>query len=1112
MQGQVLLRWLVRRACTADVLSSRQIGMTVHALQQLDLLYVSTPTVPPLSILPVVQNLCAAADGRSQANMLHALALATAEQCSPRVTVGVQLAQTLQVLQEQLVETAGSLTAPETILAMEALLKLAPFAGEAGPLVHRRLLDEVQERSMALASVVERPVDLLGVARVVVEAATSTTFAAPLSSPSPPSLTSLHSMSSGADVALEQVLRVIQARLDTFADPDLITLVDVLTVRQPAARGLSPQTPASPSAAALCSSFGEGAPVTETVVDEVGAPAVFLDAARFLLDDVLEKAVTTVPMLSVGRLSAWLTRLVHLHLTDHPLLPAVVRALTAGARENRDFTTAQLSSVVGALALFLPAVVANVTEKQTSKELYVMAYAQMLSRLTTQLHQRPRDDVAVFAEAKEYLLPLLGSVPEAALNTYLQQAVFYDERKSVPAGGLTPHNSSLQVRVFAVLGAAFEKGAAVLLRFFRQLPPREQSHVAAFVFHWRLYMLQSPAVAQGDLYCTAAEEGEVGPDAAARIPKAVEMVGQCWSLPVAEASRKHRAVCGLVEACVSTFNAKDAVEVLNEVVVAHYTLQGEQQWQQKTRPQQQQQLSKQKSCEGEADTVPVASAEGGLADEVVRLALRERAAKERGDLMKHLLAQLQGPLRETLTDVHTAQLVRFLTSMSKMNIRARTQYNTVLLALKGRSLTSFEQIGVLGVLARHHLRSPYVLYGVVRDLPQLSKTLRSGEKARVLKYLGQAGAQRLLKAPCAKDLEAGAFFADREELSHLSTLELIFAFNGLVELRQHANAATSQVLDEMVRSVMSSPHTPTAGSRDISRHQRPAFTEVRSATTLAELVASLCRYGGPSEGVTAPLLISALQALQRRLPTSHSLFVDLTQLIWYWPCVEQYFQLPSAVWGGSVPVELDSVCEHEPELTGRPRNTFSAEEWAELTTAFHGLRATAAQLLRTRLTDIANSLQLRQNTFLWNQLACGIRFGAMPPPGSSEYERLWDHLDRKNLAPLLGNPQQLLDVMTLALYRLPENVTDTELMLDFVKKHVASLRVQDGLQVWWYASQQLSSSASSSRVLQTASQPDNSRGLVLAVRDAAKQHVLREEKAAEEKLSMMEQRLLRSLI
>ncbi|KPA84880.1 hypothetical protein ABB37_01338 [Leptomonas pyrrhocoris] len=1077
MHSQVLLRWLVRRACTPGVLSSSQIGMTVHALRQLGALTVSSATTSPLNVLPVIQTLCVAADGRSQANVLHALACATTEQCSPRVTVQTELCSTLQLLQGRLVETAVSLTAPETILVMEALIKLAPFAGRDGPLINRRLLDEVQERSMALASVVERPVDLLGVTRVVVEAVTSVPFTAPSSSLSIQPFTSMGT-ASWADVTLENVLRVVQARLSSFSNQDLISLVDVLTVARvpaateavaadslPVSASSSPSLPRAPT---------EKQQASDTAAGGAREKYTFLDAARFLLDDLLGRAFLTVPNLSVAQLSAWLTRLVKLHLTDHQLLRTVVQSLAAAAREQGSFTDAQLSSSVHALAALFSTTVTG-TEKWTDKELYAKAYVEILHELVKRLHQRPRCDPTGLAHAQTYLLPLLFNVPEVALNAYLQQAELLDRRMSMPTAALTPSNSSPQVRVFVLLSASLEMGAALLLRHFHELAPRVQAHVAAFVFHWHLYLPQPKADAKAESDSTAGAESPLG--SPVTTPKAVEMVRRCSFMTADEASRKHRAVCGLLEGCLANFGAKDAVQVLNEVVVLHYAQPGQ---------RRQQQQSKCMSSPAERNTAATATAvEAGLPEDDTS-AMQEDAARQRRELLAHLSAKIGGSLQGELKEMHTAQLVRYLTSLSKMATRVQAPYNTVLLALKGRSLTSFEQISVLGVLARHHLRSPYVVYGVVRDLPQLGQTLHNSQKAALLKYLGQAGAQRLVKAPCAEGLMPGVLFSDATEVTQLSLLELVFAFIGLVELRQNANPTTSQVLQELAQRVSLTHDSDKLGGPLSHRH---VFYPVRSPTTLAELVTSLCRYGGPSKGVTAPLLVEAMRALQLRVATSRSLFVDVSQLTWHWPLVEEYFQPSSVLWGG-----------------GTPPETFSSDEWSELRAAFQRLCSTAQRQLRSRLTDIALSPRLRRNTFLWNQMACGVRFDALPPQGSPEVALLWENLERKDIVPLHASPQQLLDVMTLAVYRLPEDAADAMLMLDLVKKHVASLPVQNGLQVWWYASQYLSSANHAS------SQEEKVRRLVQAVRDAAKQHVVCEDKAVAEKLSMMEQRLFQALV
>ncbi|SYZ68794.1 hypothetical_protein [Leishmania braziliensis MHOM/BR/75/M2904] len=171
-------------------------------------------------------------------------------------------------------------------------------------------------------------------------------------------------------------------------------------------------------------------------------------------------------------------------------------------------------------------------------------------------------------------------------------------------------------------------------------------------------------------------------------------------------------------------------------------------------------------------------------------------------------------------------------------------------------------------------------------------------------------------------------------------------------------------------------------------------------------------------------------------------------------------------------------------------------------------------------------------------MVCGLRFGGIPPRGSAEEVRLVENLEQKKMLPLLSNPQQLLDMTVLALHFTSEG-RDAEAMpaLRFIQKNMAAMQVQDCLQVWWYISQLLSVSSLSTTATSlgwvtsprrsevgkvqgtgtnfssavVAPVSERARFVLQEVRDAAKEQVLRGEKAVTQKLSVMEKRLLKSL-
>ncbi|CAJ1991819.1 hypothetical protein conserved [Leishmania donovani] len=1127
MQAQVQLRRLLRRACTPGVLSSNQAGMAVHALRQLDLLYVSSSS-PALNALPIVRQLCGGADARSQANMLHALAAAVSETCDFRTVLNADLQSTVQCVQAELVEVADSLTATETVLVMEALLKLRPYVGcdACAPLVNSRLLEEVRERTMALASVVERPVDLLGVTRVIVEAASSTSAAA---GDAPhggrPSVGSFE----WASFSLEHVLRVVQARLSTFSKQELISLVDVLTVRRrPASSdGATSSSPSSSSVPSIpfhreksrgaATSTGKDAETAADTPPEAADGAMLLDASRPLIPDLIACALTTVPSLSVSQLCAWLTRLTTLRLTDNALLLAVLQGL--GNADVQHFTVPQLASGASALADLLSLTSVR-GQSWVHAGLCLRLYARLLHRLSSVLYDAGRNDPAVVHHAQTRLLPLLGTIPEAALDEYIdndmpKSAGHVDGgsgEKSKPAAPATAVRAHV-LNLCTTLANAIEKSASVLLRFMAELSSREQASVAAAVFYWRVYTPCATDV-PGALTVAAASQPFIAFDADGQATlKSRDVLQRCSPLTLADTARKHRALCGLIMTCSAGFTARDCVHVLNELVVAHYT---DQALQMRRQQEQQEQCG---LCSSAADLSSAPETQPRLRESVVRA-----VAEERQVLMKLLNEQLQGPLQGTLGEVHTSQLVRYLSSLSRMGVGAKAPYITVMDHLKGRSLSSFEQVSVMVVVARHHVKSRHVVHGVVRALPELGTALSSAAKVTLLKSLGQVNGQRFVKAPCDGTLVPGKFFPTMEELTRLTLLQLVFCFNGLIELRQYENPAVQAVLAEIGKRLCTPPLRPS-----------DSFRSINSATSLAEFLASLCRFGGPADGVSTTLLLETMRALEQRLVTSRSLFVDLARLNWYWPCVKEYFHLSSVLWTGSASSTQDT--QRGTVTPGAGQWAFTVKEWTHLTRAFAQLIETAGARVAERLQDIARSPSLRPNTFLWGQMVCGLRFSGMPPRGSAEEARLVANLEQTRMLPLLGNPQQLLDITVLALHFAAEGrEAEAVPALRFVQKKMGAMRVQDCLQVWWYTSQLLSAptaSAAATPLGKVTSPPRNgerkvqvtgtkssvetiplserARLVLQEVRDTAKDQVLHEEKATMKKLSTMEKRLLKSL-
>ncbi|KAK7201980.1 hypothetical protein NESM_000266000 [Novymonas esmeraldas] len=1096
MRAQVRLRWLLRRACTHGVLMSNQIGMAVHALHQLDLLDVNL-TSSTLSMLPVVQQLCGGADARSQANVLHALAACVTTDCDRRVVVHAELYNTVRRVQQELVEVADTLTGQETVLVMEALQQLMPYVGgdEGESLVVSQLVEEVRERTMALASVVERPMDLLGVARVVVNAARPH-CAAGDAAPSHAATATFTSSS------LDRVLNVVHARLDTFNKQELISLIDVVTV------------PRSSVAAATADDRGSAAATVAAPKEAV----TLLDAARPYMQDILSRALATVPTLSVSQLCAWLTRLSALQWAHHPLFASVVDRLSH--TDTALYTVPQLASAAGALS----DVLTRSSEYQDvagTAAPYLDLYASLLLRLSSHLHDASRDDAVAKEDARVRLLPLLCSVPEAALANYIRAVVLGgvgNERvrwrrelltAPVPISSPSPALMPL-LSICSTLAMALERAAAVLLRHMATLPPREQVNVASSVFYWRVYMprvympciYNGGAQAEGHWMRSVTEEvWDADDDTVA--PSAKAVLQRCSPLSLSDTSRKHRALCGLVMTCSAGFDTRECVSVLNALVLAHHSFQDE----------QSQHLTH--SSTRTADGAESVGREEPSSSPTLHQSVVTRASGERVVLIQLLQDMLLGPLSSGLGSVPTGQLVRYLSTLSRMRVASKTQYVTVLNILKSRALSGAELIAALEVMARHHVKATHVVRRITRALGGLGPTLTLGKRVKVLKCLGQLNGQRFVRAPCEAALELGQFTPAAVELPRLTFLQLAFCFVGLVELRQYTNSAVQELLREMSWRATA----PTTRSTS-------CLASIKSATALAELLASFCRLGGPEEGVTAPLLLTTMEALERRLSSSSSLFVDLSKLGWYWPCVVQYFGLTSELW-----------CDGERCLDVVPRRAlwgFAQEDWLRLVDAFTAVRARAGALVAARLRDIAALPTLRSNTFLWGQVMCGYRFGGMPQRGSMAEQRLLDNLETGTMTSLVSEPQRLLDVASLALRLATEGREGTATAtLRFLDKNMVVMRTQDSLQVWWYAAQLMAAhggpaatqpsgsantadarddGAATTPAAPTATlQSDAMLSLVSSVHDAAKKQTLHGETDVMQKLSRMERRILESL-
>lgn len=1068
MLPHVRLHRLALRVGVDGVLADHQIGVAVHALRQLNSLSLS----PAAGVLSAIQSTSGTSDGRTQANLFHALALTTREQFSPQDVLSGALSSTLEQLQLQLTDAADTLTASETILVMESLLHLSPYVGGGGAVVQRRLLDEVQGRTIALASVVERPVDLLGVVRVLVAPFSSSVLNESSSSSSTSAASSLH-LSGWAEGSMDYVFRVVGARLDTMSRQDLLSLVDALTISTAQVRS------EEPTQKDACSSVRATPSRVPTVC--------LVDAGRPLVMQVLDRVVGTISQYSPSQRSAWLTRLVQLRLTQHPALMAVVESFY---RDNSTSYTAmtpsQLASCAGALSALLSQLYPSPTEEKVSCawnreniDVCLFVYARLFGELTSVLStasQAPPSSTSPLLSTGlvDRLATLLSTLPETALNVFAQH---YSSQAA-----LSKRDSAFQI--FQSLSITIEQGCAFLLRRYHILSSREQANAVCTALYWSVYAPNDSGKLQSwpaGLPTTVLRRNTSG----ANTSTAKDLLHRCSPLSPTEAARKHHALCGLVLQSIENFSVVDVVQVLNELTITHYSARREE-------------------LMGEerlASTAVIATTDSGKSN---------MTKEDRVTLLQALHHHLQTTLSASLQELPTRQLVRYFTSISKMGIRRKDAYMNVLAALKGRDLSPFEYLSVLGVMARHHLLFPYVVRGAILNFSVLCAGLSTPLKALLLKYLGQVNAQRFVKAPCWDAAQPEHLFKNTSaELHDLSTLELAFLWNGLMQLRQYHNRTLNYILAELAYRCGGAPSITSATCRhDHERGTPPAqknpFFSIQSSTTLAEFISTLCRYGNgccqrvqdgvvvaAEEGnswIAASSLLALSQAvtvLRSRLPHSLSPFVDLSQLCYGWPCIEAFIGKAS------------SFLSHR-NLSATFSSSDMSTAKSEVQRDFTELVAVASELVQRRLHDIATSPTLKPNTFLINQMAIAIHVGnAMPPPGSAEEQRLVDNLHRGQWTHLLGCPERLIDATVVGLYLLERHEKKALQLLQFTKKHIASLRVQDALQVWWYLSNFPIESEKPVRMIRE-------------LRDAAKHRVQLGERNTE-KLSPTELSLLRIL-
>ncbi|EAN80534.1 hypothetical protein, conserved [Trypanosoma brucei brucei TREU927] len=354
--------------------------------------------------------------------------------------------------------------------------------------------------------------------------------------------------------------------------------------------------------------------------------------------------------------------------------------------------------------------------------------------------------------------------------------------------------------------------------------------------------------------------------------------------------------------------------------------------------------------------------------------------------------------------VPTSHLVRYLTSMSKLGIRAKSDYYAVVNIVQKRCLTEFERLRVLGVVARHQLRALTFLSDTVSSIPHRSVSLQPRQKCLLLRYLGRAGVSRFVRAPLHLSLNVGSFLT-HEEVTTLPFIDAVFAFVGLADLRQFANETLFALL-----------HGP------LSRLDNLA--DIQSAALLGEFSVALCRTD--QHRFCHRIVCETLNKASSLLASSRGLFVDVAEVAYWIRLLDAWPQL-STNSGGS----------------GRNGAECGKVDDSAYVDALGTYKVMAAAFVTTRLLDIARSRTLQPNTFLFSQMAVGHRLGAAVPQG--ELYRLSQNLDTKHLAQLLNKPRQVVNAVVTGLYISSVDAVRAIDILRFATKNFGSLSVQDEL-------------------------------------------------------------------
>lgn len=964
------LRRLITRATAAGVLSSEQIGVVSHSLRQLD-----SFSLHDAALLDRIESLVGEADGRSQANVLHALCLSVRDQLDPRVRLSERLQRLLSCVQTELEENVDDLSGPESVMTMEALLLLLPFGGDC---LQPRLLEELQGRCLSLAAVAERPVELIGIARIIIQTATTALGEMEGSRAGVEGFAFVrryHGTHGWSEQALRMLLARIQGRLRSFSKQDMLTLLDTLTVHQP-------RTGAEPRHDSAEFSAFSSARASVQLYDE---------ARPFVIGHLLPSVQERVQQLSASQHAAWLTRLVRLRLYTQPLFyrllvgplrePQMRAAMSASQLATCCFALTQaleLEAAEGASSALTP------NHRDDCVEALLTMMPALVQRIEgsgqQQQHAVEKEGDEEETETEEgmvlrYAVPLLRCVPERALSEYLARH---------PPTSADAARTEVLLRGMA---EALERCCSLCMRHRASLSHRQLLLVLVFAINWSVYVPRGCAA-----YVREARE---------------VLCARYRSLPEDACARKQRALFACIRSHVPSFNTIDAVQLFSELVTSVYVLKG-------SRPPSREEG-------GEAVTAYLSEADALIAD------LRRLAQQQ---ILQHNGGGGGGGGADALANVPTPYLTRYLASLSKVGHRAKSDYYSVLLALKDRPLTAFERIAVLGVMARQELKFNALLASTVHDLPQLKESLHARQKAMLLKHLGKLNGHRFVIAPSFDRLEG---FLTAKQLEELSFMDAAGCLCGLCDLRQWKSPLLFQVLDRM-KTLCGDGGGGPGGARQ-------QCAQLRSCTMKCELLGSLCRMRHTSsedDEQTEALVCALLADLAQHLPRSRSLFVDLGSLSTMAPVL--HFYLANRL---RTPAEKGE---------GRKRER---DAWLSFLSV-------AETLTLGRLRDIAGSRQSRANTFIYKQLSVAVALrwwqtaltGASSHPSDEktstltddELDKLVDSMDRGRLLMFAHQPVLLMHLLLVGQHIAPRHPNAALDLVSFVFRNSKNVAAPEAVQ------------------------------------------------------------------